>query len=73
MIPALLIKISRRVSWRLKVDAASAIEEKDVKSSGRWTISQALGTEFLMSVIASRALEAVRAVRYMRAGLWAAR
>jgi hypothetical protein len=47
----------------LKVDAASAMEENDVRSRGRWTISHAFGTEDLISVMASRALEAVRAAR----------
>jgi hypothetical protein len=61
--PALLISMSNRDSRDLKVEAASAMEEKDVRSRGRCTISQAFATVFLMSEIASRAFEAVRAAR----------
>jgi hypothetical protein len=39
------------------------MEEKEVRSRGRWTISQALGTAFFISVIAEEAFEAVRAAR----------
>ncbi len=63
IIPALLMRMSRRVSERWKVEAASAMEEKDVKSSGKWMISQALGTEDLMAEMADSAFDAVRAAR----------
>jgi hypothetical protein len=63
MIPALLISISRRVSDARNVEAADAIDEKDVKSSGRWIISHAEGTAARMSAMADVALEGVRAAR----------
>jgi hypothetical protein len=63
MIPALLTRISRRDSRDLKVSAAEAMEEKEVRSSGRWMISQALGTADWMEEMAEVALEGVRAAR----------
>lgn len=63
MIPALLIRMSSLFSRDLNSDAADAMEEKDVRSSGRWMISQALGTADLMSEMAALALEGVRAAR----------
>jgi len=61
--PALLTKVSNRDSRALKVAAASAIDEKQVRSKGKWMISQALGTDDRMSAMASRALDSVRAAR----------
>lgn len=61
--PALLTRTSRRVSERWNVAAASAILANDVRSSGKWMISQALGTAVLMSDIAEEAFDAVRAAR----------
>jgi hypothetical protein len=63
MIPALLTRMSRRDSRALKVSAAEAMEEKEVRSSGRWMISQALGTADWMEEMAVVALEGVRAAR----------
>ena len=63
IIPALLIRMSRRVSRARKVSAAEAMEEKDVRSRGRCMISQALGTAVLMDWMADWALEGVRAAR----------
>jgi hypothetical protein len=63
MIPALLTRMSRRDSRALKVSAAEAMEEKEVRSSGRWMISQALGTADWMEEMAEVALEGVRAAR----------
>jgi hypothetical protein len=37
------MRMSRRVSRALKVSAAEAMEEKEVRSRGRWIISQAVG------------------------------
>lgn len=61
--PALLIRMSNLDSRARNVDAALAMEAKDVRSSGRWMISQALGTRDLMSDMAVVALEGVRAAR----------
>jgi hypothetical protein len=63
MMPALLMRMSRRVSRDLKVSAAEAMEEKELRSRGRWMISQAVGTWDLISAMADSALEAVRAAR----------
>ena len=63
MIPALLIKMSRRDSADVKVEAAAAMEEKDVRSRGRCTISHGEETADLIDEMASAALEAVRAAR----------
>lgn len=62
MIPALLMRRSRRDSLDWKVWAAEAMEAKEVRSSGRWIMS-ALAASFLRSLIAVVALEAVRAAR----------
>lgn len=61
--PALLMRMSRRDSAAVKVEAAEAMEEKDVRSRGRWMISHDDGTADLMEDMASEALEAVRAAR----------
>jgi hypothetical protein len=61
--PALLIKMSKRVSRLLKMSTAALMLVKEVRSSGRWMISQALGIEDLMSRMADSAFEAVRAPR----------
>lgn len=63
MMPAFRIRRSRRVSARRNVDAADAIEEKDVRSKERKTISQAVGREDRMEDMADAALEGVRAAR----------
>jgi hypothetical protein len=63
MIPALLIRMSRRVSDARNVEAAEAIDEKEVRSRGRWIMSQAEGTAARMSAMAELALEGVRAAR----------
>jgi hypothetical protein len=55
--------MSRRDSRALKVSAAEAMEEKEVRSSGRWMISQALGMADRMEEMAVVALEGVRAAR----------
>jgi hypothetical protein len=62
MTPALLTRRSRRFSLLLKVSAAEAMEEKEVRSRERWSIS-VLGARVLISWIAAVALEAVRAAR----------
>jgi hypothetical protein len=63
MIPALLMSMSSRVSRARNVSAAAAMLEKEDSSSGRWMISQAVGTADLMAWMAAVALEGVRAAR----------
>jgi hypothetical protein len=61
--PAFRIRMSRRGSARLNVDAAEAMDAKDVRSTGRKTISQADGRDVRMEDMAAWALEGVRAAR----------
>lgn len=70
--PALFTSMSRRCSRAWNEEAASAMDAKDVRSSGRCSIS-AVGQSRRISAMASFALEAVRAARYIRAGECAAR
>jgi len=57
------MSMSSRFSRARKVWAAEAMEEKDVRSRGRWTISHAEGMDARMDFIAAVALEGVRAAR----------
>lgn len=61
--PALLMRMSRRDSAAVNVEAADAMEEKEVRSRGRWTISHGEEMADLMDDMASDALDAVRAAR----------
>jgi hypothetical protein len=62
MTPALLMSRSRRDSLLVKVEAADAIEEKEVRSRVRCSMG-AEGSAERRSEIAEVALEAVRAAR----------
>ena len=66
--PALFIRISRRFDCAENDFAASAMDEKDVRSSFK-NVIWAAGTAFLISTMVFSAFDGVRAARYICAGL----
>ena len=64
MIPALFIRISNRSLWARKVSAAFLVEERDARSSSRYsTKSDAFGTAAEMPLIATSYFSNVLAQR----------
>ena len=65
--PALLIRMSRRLEWEVKSSAAFLMEAKEVRSSCM-KVMVLFGTAFVMSEMAASAFEAVRAARKISLG-----